>query len=410
MSWANDDTFRFFVHVLSCQIFNYYEDKDYVPVPWREAINRFIPKAETKELRNRGLVETLIINDDGQDFSKFEGLCREYKIADYIVDKFIELESIPATKYIIAPKVNLFTGKKTQAVSKSKVKDSNNNEYPKLIIKAIKSIGECIFELAPVEKHIADLENQMLFDRKAYGSDSTEYKRSRGQYHNDNACLKAILNQNPIEVSSGFYSFVPSYSPSYPGRIHTALQSASRKMKSAAFSGIEGVRNYDLRSSQIIGLIQQFQLAGLNTSWLENYKNNPFAKKEYAEQIGISIDCWKQSLCALLMGAYCPKNPKKSTEQIKDSNSKIIEYLYTEAIENLDLYLDYQIKFNQVTAPLKAQLDRWHEWLISDYIQTGRYVKGKLYISNPTDSLLCVTDLLSFLSLFLVLLEFQGFQ
>ena len=43
-----------------------------------------------------------------------------------------------------ASKVNLFTGKRCRAINKSKVKDVNNNEYPELIVDAIRYQGKRI--------------------------------------------------------------------------------------------------------------------------------------------------------------------------------------------------------------------------------------------------------------------------
>ena len=287
-----------------------------------------------------------------------------------------------------APKVNLFTGKRCRAINKSKVKDENNNEYPKLIVDAIRCIDRCIIELAPIEAHLNNLRINMFSAEVFYGRDSDEYKRARGQYYNDNACLKNALYQNAEEVLAGFYSFIPNYTVSAPGRIHTFMQNASREMKDAAFKNIKNLRNYDLRSSQAIGLIQQFEIAGLDTTWLENYKNDKQAKHNYAALIGISVDTWKKCLCALLMGGYVPK---KYSEK---SKADIMHYLMEEAQGDFDLTVDYLSKFSEAVAPLKVELDKWHEWLLSTYAKKiGNYAAGKLYLSNPTGSKLCIDDL-----------------
>lgn len=157
-------------------------------------------------------------------------------------------------------------------------------------------------------------------------------------------------------------------------------------MKKAAFNNIENLRNYDLRSSQVIGLIQQFKSAGLDTSWLENYKDNKLAKKNYADQIGIEVDVWKRCLCAVIMGGSVPRNEK--------SKGKVLEYLIEAANGDPLLTLEYTSKFAEVIEPLSNALSKWHEWLLDFYVEkVGYYNGGKLYIANATGVKLCINDL-----------------
>ena len=387
--WAKEDSLKFVAHIISCQLYKYKEGNEgYVPIPYvvRE---RFCKDAELKDLEENGIIERLIIDElRGHTYSVELGICTSYRVREDIIEEFIKLENLSAAEYMTAPKVNLFNGKRCRAINKSKLVDENNNKYPKLIVDAIKCIDRCIIELAPVEEHINNLKLNMLGAEAIYGKDSDEYKRARGQYYNDSACLKNALNQNAEEILPGFYSFIPDYSVSDPGRIHTFMQNASREMKDAAFKNVKNLRNYDLRSSQAIGLIQQFEIAGLDTTWLENYKNDKQAKYHYAAQIGISVDTWKRCLCALLMGGYVPK---KYSEK---SNADIMRYLMEEAEGDFDLTVDYLNKFSEAVAPLKVELDKWHEWLLSTYAKKiGNYAAGKLYLTNPTGSKLCIDDL-----------------
>lgn len=387
--WVKEDSFIFVAHILSCQLYRYKEGNEgYVPVPY-VVRKRFCQEAEVQELVSNGIIERLILDENtGHSYSVEHGICTSYRVTEDIIEEFLKLEELNAAEYIAAPKVNLFTGKRCRAINKSKVKDENNNEYPKLIVDAIKCINKCIIKLAPIEAHLNNLKMNMLGAEALYGKDSDEYKRARGQYYNDNACLKNALNQNAEEILPGFYSFIPNYTVSVPGRIHTFMQNASREMKDVAFKNVKNLRNYDLRSSQAIGLIQQFEIAGLDTTWLENYKNDKQAKHNYAAQIGISVDTWKKCLCALLMGGYVPK---KYSEK---SKADIIHYLMAEAQGDYDLTVDYLNKFSEAVAPLKVELDKWHEWLLSTYARKiGNYAAGKLYLTNPTGSKLCIDDL-----------------
>ncbi len=399
LCWANNDSLIFVAHIISCQLYKYKNgDEGYVPIPYvvRE---RFCKDAEVQDLVNCGIIERKVIDDlTGHTYSVEHGICTKYRVKEEIIEEFIRLEDLTAAEYMTATKVNLFNGKRCQAINKSKLSDHNNNAYPKLIVEAIKCIDSCIIELAPVEAHIKELKLNMLGAAAIYGEDSDEYQKARGQYYNDNACLKNALNQNPEEILPGFYRFTPDYSVSYPGRIHTFMQNASREMKDAAFKNVKNLRNYDLRSSQAIGLIQQFEIAGLDTKWLEDYKNNKQAKYDYAAEIGISVDTWKRCLCALLMGGYLPKNSSSTSDansrRLKESSADIMRYLMEEAQGDLTKSIEYLSKFSMAVKPLKVELDKWHEWLLSTYAKKiGNYAAGKLYLTNPTGSRLCIDDL-----------------
>ncbi len=390
LGWANNDSYKFVAHILSCQLHRYKEEREgYVPVPYTVR-KRFCQAAEIEELVKKRIIEKLIVDETNDyTYSVELGVCTSYKVQDDILDEFIGLEALSAAEYMAATKVNLFTGNRCRAINKSQVKDKNNNEYPELIVKAIQCIKSCIFELAPVEKHIDYLRTEMTKAKNLYGKDSDEYKKARGQYFNDNACFKNALNQNPVEnFLPGFYSFTPAYNISVSGRIHTLMQNASRTMKDAAFKNVKNLRNYDLRSSQAIGLIQQFERAGLDTTWLENYKNERQAKHCYATEIGINVDTWKKCLCALLMGGYLPK---KCSE---NSQADLIRYLVEEAQGDYFKAAEYLSKLTEAIKPLKIELDKWHEWLLDTYVpKIGNYAAGKLYLTNPTGRNLCIDEL-----------------
>ena len=389
MPWANEDSLKLVAHIISCQLHKYIAGNEgYVPVPY-VVKKRFCKKADVQNLVNKCIIERLIIDEEkGYSYSAEFHVCTSYRVVENIVERFIELQDICAAEYMAATKVNLFNGKRCRAINKSKFYDRNKHPYPKLIVESIKCIPECIFELAPVEKHINDLKISMVKSKFISGKDSIEYKKARGRFYNDSTCLKKALNQDITEVFPGFYSYTPNYTVSSTGRIHTFMQNASRKMKQKAFINVKNLRNYDLRSSQVIGLIQQFKLAELDTTWLENYKENKQAKYEYSAEIEISVDTWKQCLCALLMGGYVP------TKGQKTNNAKIWEYLMEEASGNFALAANYLCKFSDVVSPLQKEITKWHEWLLSTYVKKiGNYAAGKLYVSNPTGTRICINDL-----------------
>ena len=232
--WCNKDSFKLVAHIISCQLYNYKEENEgYVPIPL-SVRKSFCKQAKVDDLVKKGVVEKLVIDEEGRTYSVEFNICTNYRVREDIIEGFMKLEDMTATEYMKAAKVNLFTGKRCRAINKSKVVDYNNNRYPDIIVNAIKCINSCTFELAPVERHIDSLKHNMLGSEALYGKNSKEYKRDRGRYYNDNACLKNALNQNAEEILPGFYSFIPNYTVSEPGRIHTFMQNASREMKEGA--------------------------------------------------------------------------------------------------------------------------------------------------------------------------------
>ena len=77
-------------------------------------------------------------------------------------------------------------------------------------------------------------------------------------------------------------------------------QSCTREMKAAMYSGIEWVRNYDLKSSQPRLLQDEIRQAGLGSEWLDEYLGSE--KAIYAERVGLPVDAWKVCVLALMIG------------------------------------------------------------------------------------------------------------
>lgn len=166
------------------------------------------------------------------------------------------------------------------------------------------------------------------------------------------------------------------------------MQSCTREMKAAAFSNIPGIRNYDLKSSQVYGLIQWFEFANIDSSWLHTYLSK--SKSDYANLVGISIDCWKSCFLSLVMNAYLPNEVDKN---MCSDDISILNYLLQEAKGNEELALKYYFKFYEVVQPLLKSLDKWKDWLIKEYIpMTAVNKHGNQYLVNRTGMTLCISD------------------
>jgi hypothetical protein len=380
----NNDTQYFFKHVLVSTLVNL-DERVWIPV-YSGLISAKLREASWKLLEEASLIEV-------SDYCMFAHRSREYKILDNLIYDFVKLGDLEAKDRIKADKFNLFDGKKTNKKEVSKTTDDNGNEYPELLKQALDVIKEGIFNMGEIKKHIAKLKEAVDKIKEEKGTDNKEYRTAFGKYNADQSCFQSILDQHPVQITKELWTYEPAYRVKMSGRIYAikgGLQCCSKEMKVAAYTGVEGLANYDLKASQISGLLQQFEMAGLNTSWLETYRNNPEAKQVYADQIGISVSTWKKCLCSLLFGANLPKSSKVAAKklskaQVEDDPIKtaILGYLYEETDRDAAKTLECLAKFNKVVAPLKDELDVWHEWLVKEWaLKAGRLGRGCLYLHN----------------------------
>ncbi len=225
----------------------------------------------------------------------------------------------------------------------------------------------------------------------------------------DNSCLKRIReNHTPLENGLAEYQVIFG-DPQMSGRLTelgSCMQGCSREMKKQGFSDIPGIKNYDLKSSQVYGLIQWFEKAKIDTSWLHEYLAQD--KQVYADAVGISKDRWKQCFMALIMGGYLQENVKAKNfevvkvvkkirgqliEQEDYPNVALIRALCQEAKGNPDLALTYYTRFAQVVAPLKACIDAWQEWMLTKYIpDESFYAHSQQLLVNKTGKTFNLTE------------------
>src|SRR5262249_29769044 len=152
--------------------------------------------------------------------------------------------------------------------ARSQYYDQSRNQEPKIIVEAMKllSTNQVPFFPGAIEDHLQDLKRESDEVARLHGKDSDEYKSAWGKYVSDRQRYQAVLNQQP-EVEGSHWVFYPAYAVEKTGRIHHiqgGLQSASRAMKAAAYTGVDGLRNYDLENSQSRLVIQYLEEAGLD--------------------------------------------------------------------------------------------------------------------------------------------------
>ncbi len=386
----NQDNHQLFCHILIGTIINIKrrERNGWTPVCHRLIRKHWKGQANWHEIYSEGLIEV-------KPYNKEAGLSNEFRVPLEIVEEYLVCFPSKTEDYVGLEIVNIFSGKVMRQVNGSKLTDDTGHPEPALVKSAMQAIERCVFNAWAIENHLAMLEVAREQAEKDYLMEPTEenekkLKSAKHRYLNDLYCFKSIQTRQINSIGNGFFVYKPAYASQMSGRIseeNGGLQSCSREMKEAAFSEVERLRNYDLKSSQPSGLIQQFELAKLDTTWLVNYINDPDAKRKYAAAVGISVDCWKDCLCATMMGAFVT---------VGNKTGSVAEYLAAEAGGDDEKTLVLLDKYCEVIKPLKAQLDKWHSWLLKEYLRIhgiSYWVKGKQYIKNPTGKTLCITDL-----------------
>lgn len=133
----------------------------------------------------------------------------------------------------------------------------------------------------------------------------------------------------------------------------------SRSMTYAMFAKT-GAHNYDLRAAHISILADILDSLDLNSQALRDYLADPSAKKRYAQQIGVSVACWKNILCALINGASC-----LATRYARIHKLAIWQYLLDDAQGDEDKAEACFQRMMLATGALRGCLDAWKQFLAS---------------------------------------------
>ncbi|MBF0290266.1 MAG: hypothetical protein HQM14_20825 [SAR324 cluster bacterium] len=345
----------FLKHLLACTCYlcacasNSY----FIPVP-SKTIEKYARGCDTFELRDLGFI--LIKPDE-------PGRCREYAVAYRIYDAFVRLSPFSVKGVRTTKFVDLFTGKRTTATPRNqKFIHSSTQEHPVRIPKLIRTAMNFI---SPRPVNIDAMASLLRYRKTQMDSvepGRKEFLSLRGKYINDRTCYSTVLGQVSDDVDGlGFHRYTAAHRVQKGGRLSEiggGLQSASREMKLASTLGIPNLFNYDLVSSQVNGLIQEFARFNLNTEWLEDYRDIPDSKREYAEFIGIDVATWKICLLATIMGSSVSRNVNSSVFRA------LTDYQRRVHKNSIGLTLRFYKLLGSIK-PLKYVLDKWHGILIS---------------------------------------------
>jgi hypothetical protein len=345
----------------------------FVPISSALFKKEFTPKnyPNWKLLEEANLIERRIINDKGHTYSQALGLSNEFRITEPVYELIIAAYPTTTEEWSKVIRYEVITNKKTTTRVKHILTDETGHPLPKLLTNAMKSFKPCPYNVTSVLEHL-------------------EATKNLPSYNNDKACHNAVMEQLVETLDSDLIKYQAHYKHQTTGRLSEiggCLQSCTRAMKEAAFKDIEGIKNYDLESSQVLLLVQFFEAANISCDWLTNYLNKD--KQQFADFVGVSKGCWKQLLLTLIMGGFLPE--KINTNSIKLERINEIEQLIKEDSKNLsmineisrcsiNIYLlkefsgNYEaskaalIKLRQVLGSINSSLSEWHNWLIEKHI------------------------------------------
>lgn len=404
----NKSTQQFFVHVLLGTLISYNKKENgWVPVCFklmRKEWGSLLPN--WRQLVEDNLIELKILgevklNKDltiEQTYSIKDNLSRQFRVTDQVITTFLDSYPEQTEDYIECTYYNLMSGKRMNVFKRHKLTDDSGNSIPDLIKNSMLSVKRCVIN----DKAIKDFLTDKRIDAILFGTKKDELKAK-----NDDFCYKALRKTGIKMLKDGLVEYYPSYKTQMSGRISEeggGLQSCSREMKEVAFSKIPNLKNYDLKSSQVWGLIQWFEIANIESSWLTQYLSKD--KKEYANQVGISVDRWKQCFMALVFAAELRKKVSKKTfeadkiskvingvlfEKEEGPDEAILNALWEEANRDADVALDYYSKFYKIVEPLRKGIEAWQDWLLKEYIPLNTiYGKGIPYAINRTGITFCL--------------------
>lgn len=414
-----DSTQKLFFHIVACSIANPWEAS--VPVSSR-LIDNCAPGAKWEDLAHAGLI-------GASGYSIRAGLSREFRLCDDVVRTFLNLEPATAADAERSTWVNLFTGKRCKPERTGRYDQQRHliggAGSPLADALVVYSSIQAPFNAWAIEDHLARMEREVTLAHAAWKATGgavytpeyeqftatygelrddfngqtltvpyAAYRRARCRWLNDRRCYTAILQQDANsapDLGHGFYRYRPAYETTASGRVHQVgggLQSCSREMKEAAYSGVPGLFNYDLKSSQPRILQQLYSEAPAewrpDGTWLQRYTDDPSAKVRLAAEAGISVDAWKSVFCAVMMGAYLPKNPSRS-------NGKVVRVV--EEAHPGDVAAAYEHVKNALS-PFYNEHKLWLEFLCTAYFDSyGRQCRGGTYIRNESGAQLFEDDL-----------------
>lgn len=352
---------HFFYHILSNPIitkdkgnanseFTNFHDSVWVPVPSTLIEKHFGRSFKVTDLECKGYLEIKKLNDDGNTYSHAGNICRSYRLPKKIYSIFIR--SLEQNKES-DEWVNAFSGRpKKKSKSNADFIALKNVPSNNIVRKAMNSIKRTIFNHVQVKHLLAKMKEEARYSEKA-----------KRRYMIDLYSM-AIVFAKSEEISEELSEYTGHMVKlQKSGRVTEigGFQSCSREMKHAAFAGIPDVHNYDLKSSQVLGLLQLFEEAGISTVELEKILSDD--KREVSECMNLEVDSYKAALMSIIMGASL----KPPTSENLETSGAVYTYISQGTTTTaLDSYTRFYDKFS----PLKKDINKWHTHLVNNALAT----------------------------------------
>ena len=405
---------------------NLRKNNGYAPIPY-ELIKKKGYVSELERLKELGYVEyTGFFHTQ----IKGGGRCREYRLLLKLYFELATIEPARVANYInkgyeIYNAITFTKIKKTKKeisheISKYNKKKKVEEYFVSDIVKdGILPIQYCLIDYYLIEEYLNFKREQMLCNLL------TEAECLK--YLNDERCYQSILDCKFEVVGMGRLIYSPRYRAQSSGRkseIGGGAQSCSRDMKYYMFNFLKhkGVYNYDIKSSQIYMLRYELMRANLNYSILDSYLDAD--KENLAKEVGVDVDTWK----GINYGAYFGGFPTKKLKTIK------VGYSYKKDYGTFISLLSYKIVYKHIckflgietyikkgkrtadfsnesllailvilkgfynqNKDLLEELERWHEYLATNFLQSSldRSQSDGEYIWNRSNMSLEMTQYMS---------------
>lgn len=380
LSSYSEQDIRLYVHLLDSNVKQCRQYPDGSPLPWK-VINKHLRGAVSHRLK------------DFVEIGKYwHGHSRRYKVKDEHITEHLEIADRMDTKeYQIDPKVCFETMRILNNSPQSRINDSSRHPEPPLVRAAIEVLTRNGYygNEAAIKSHIQQRRAVFEETRRRCDPKSEEYRKAAGRYYNDSACEKAFLDYKLIEQSDGIRYCTPAWYAVRTGRLHIVgggLQSASGDMKRVAYAQIDGIKNYDIESSQPFIGAMLLERAGIDASWLRDYLQTLNYKEVYGDAAGIPGSIFKRIVIAMLMGGQLPHSVKSAWYGHYD----ILDYLNEVATD--EEHLSHLLKnLWQVVGELNDRLKQWHRYLLDTYIPQNKIRGG--YRCNAVDKYKALSEL-----------------
>src|SRR5690625_467567 len=371
----------FFMHVLICRLLRHAGRGPWVPVGYA-LMHRGLPDCPRETKRVWGpLVDADLIEVDDY-YSHRTGESREFTVPARLVHAFLNLGAGEDGE----TRFDLVTGKRDRrrTAHRTILKSASENRYPELIDGTLRHFQKVRrhFNRSAIERHVS-LQYEAAtaaydeLSRVGWAEENVEYsiyQKALGRYETDHFAYQLIMQQDLQYEDGDIWSYAPAYEvQELSGRlteIGGGLQSCSREMKAASVEGV-AYTNYDIVSSQLYGLKQGFEEAGIGTEPIDRLLSTD--KAEIAKGIGMTVDTYKSCLYALLFhGSLYPtledalrvryQNPRSLRREVKMAS--IPKAIFDGAPP--DPSAVYRA-FSELMWPLYMALQSWHAWLTGPY-------------------------------------------